>query len=394
MKKKKLYILSPSDRFNYGDMLFPYILNHYLGTAVDEIVNCASTKSDLSDRGGLPTVGYYSIYEADKTDDNYLIVAGGESLFVPWSVILSFIYKDVEEKVNTLYALPKIPMLHRIYHTYLNHYIKKTYQVRNQYPFTPSLHEFPCFKSIMFNSVGAACLLDRKDIIRNKSCKRILDSASYMAVRDRGTGKALDKMEVKYHLYPDSAILMSEVFSDSYIEARQTINESMPKGKYIFFQVNLASAKGKEAFWGNLITTVFRKTNIKFLLCPIGTALGHSDDIALKSISQYISHECYYMIENPTIWDIMYLIKNSCLYVGTSLHGAITATSFSIPMVTHGKTKVRQYLTDWGGYFTVLNNLEEDIIKQLTHPIIPSPIAQKKLALQSMRNMRAIIEKS
>lgn len=74
---KKLYILAPNDRFNYGDLLFPHILKFYFKDIVDEIVFCSTTQSNLSDLGGIPTCSFQALYKTKDTDQNYLIVAGG-----------------------------------------------------------------------------------------------------------------------------------------------------------------------------------------------------------------------------------------------------------------------------------------------------------------------------
>lgn len=395
MSKKKLYVLSPSDRFNYGDMLFPYILKHYLGHAVDEIVNCATVVSDLSDRGGMPTLGYTELFEANATEDNFLVVAGGESLFSSWLAILSFIYSDIDEKLKRIRSLPNIPLLHYVCMAYLNYMLKKQYALKTRYPFTLGLYELPHFKAILYNSVGSVGLANNKRIINSKVLRHLLSSASYLAVRDNGTCRGLEKMRVQHNLYPDSAILMSEVFSDNFLINNKSIPKiPFDKGCYVFFQINMLSANGKEKFFAKIIADINKRMGIPFVLCPIGTALGHCDNEALKAISIYLPKECFFYVDTPNIWDIMYLIKNSRLYVGTSLHGAITAQSFSVPMVTHGKMKLRQYLTDWGGCFTELNNLEENIIRQLNHPIICSSTEQKKMAVESMHNMLDIIEGS
>lgn len=391
--KKKLYLLSPSDRFNYGDMLFPYILIHYLGHTVDEVVNCATVRSDLSDKGGMPTLGYEELFKADTSDDNFLVVAGGESLFSPWFNILSYIYPDVDVKVGRLRSLPHVPLLRRVYTSYLNMLIRKQYLIKTSYPFVPGLDELPNFKAVLYNSVGCVNLSNYKRIEKNKLFKHLLSSAAYLAVRDNGTCRGLEKMGIKHSLYPDSAILMSEVFSNDFLIKNKSVSRiPFGKGGYVFFQINTLSAKGNEAFFAEIITDIYKRTGIHFVLCPIGTALGHCDDEALQAISSYLPNDCYFYIDSPNIWDIMYLIKNSILYVGTSLHGAITAQSFSIPMVTHGKMKLKQYLTDWGGIFTIPNSLEKDIIRQLTHPVIPSCTKQKELAMESMHNMATIIE--
>lgn len=96
MKKKRLYILAPNDRFNYGDLLFPYVLTFYLKKYFDDIVFVSTTKSNLSDKGGIPTEPYSVLFHVDTTWENHLIVAGGESLCVRWSTILAYIDKKVD----------------------------------------------------------------------------------------------------------------------------------------------------------------------------------------------------------------------------------------------------------------------------------------------------------
>jgi hypothetical protein len=48
------------------------------------------------------------------------------------------------------------------------------------------------------------------------------------------------------------------------------------------------------------------------------------------------------------IWDIMYLIANSKCYIGTSLHGAITASSYCVAHVGLKVEKLGAYLATWG----------------------------------------------
>src|SRR3546814_10504133 len=44
----------------------------------------------------------------------------------------------------------------------------------------------------------------------------------------------------------------------------------------------------------------------------------------------------------------MYLIANAGFYVGTSLHGAITAMSYAVPYVGVAVPKLHSYLQTWG----------------------------------------------
>ena len=93
---KKLFILAPNDRFNYGDLLFPHILDFYFKDIVDELVFCSTTESNLSKFGGIPTCSFHSLYEVNATDQNYLIVGGGDSLCISWMQVLSFVDKKID----------------------------------------------------------------------------------------------------------------------------------------------------------------------------------------------------------------------------------------------------------------------------------------------------------
>lgn len=35
---KRLYVLAPNDRFNYGDLLFPYVVENYFKDIADVLV--------------------------------------------------------------------------------------------------------------------------------------------------------------------------------------------------------------------------------------------------------------------------------------------------------------------------------------------------------------------
>lgn len=393
---KRLYVLSPSDRFNYGDMLFPYIIKHYFKDSVDEIINCATSSSDLSEKGGIPTYNYEKIFNAPKENgvDNYLMIAGGECLFSPWPVILSYVFEDVNRRMKVFSSFPRVRGITRFTNLYMDSYVRHKYKILSMYPFTIGLDEIPNFKGVLYNSVGGVGLEYNKRVLQSEKCKKILKSASYLSVRDSKTSRALKEMGVNNIVCPDSAILMSEVFSgDFLLRSISKDVSSINPHSYVFFQINSISSTGNEEFYGEMLNRIFLKHRKKFILCPIGTAYGHEDDISLLKISKHMREETYKLISSPTIWDIMYLIKNSCVYVGTSLHGAITASSFSVPIVTHGKKKVEQYVTEWGGLFSYPQKLEEDIIKQLTNPVVSPSSEQKQLSISSINRMLDIIKK-
>ena len=345
--RKRLYILAPNDRFNYGDLLFPYIIVKYLGNNFDDIVYCSTSDSDLSDRGGIKTVGFQNLYNIDLDFDNYLIVAGGESLCSSWMNILSFInpkvmkYKKCIHRFSRFTSIPIVKSL-------IDFFLKKEFNIQTEYPFSVGSNELPNFISIVYNSLGGVNLLYSQELEKQKT-QQILKSVDYIAVRDDDTHKALLKAGITHYVAPDSAILISEVFSREALERMisDSVRSFVRKEQYMFFQVGLKYAQNNIQEIVSQLRYIYLKSKLKICLCPIGMALGHSDQIALSYIAKALYEESYFIVKEPNIFDIMYLISNSEVYVGSSLHGTITAMSFNVPFCSFGARKINSYMNLW-----------------------------------------------
>jgi len=91
-----------------------------------------------------------------------------------------------------------------------------------------------------------------------------------------------------------------------------------------------------------------KETNLPIILLPMGRAALHEDQKALRMIKSRGKIPCYITSKN-SIYDIMLLIANAKIFIGTSLHGIITAMSFGIPYLSIGPHigKVKRYLQTW-----------------------------------------------
>lgn len=339
---KRIYILSPSDRFNYGDLLFSYILSYYLKRDNVEFIYCSTTKSDLSNLGGIKTHSFEKLYDLDSSFENYLIIAGGECLFAQWD-ILSFIDPSIDNLKRLLlkYRFLRIKDILKL----ISLVVKLKYRPKTKYPFTIARHELPAFRVILYNSVGGSYLKNNYKSL-SKNDINIIKDCDYLSVRDAATQFGLSQLGVKCKIVADSAILMSSVFSEKFLNAKvQKIFLSL--NEYIFFQINLSLWEKNKTILIGQLKKLNNELNKQFVLCPIGTALGHNDQIALSELYGELGNKISFFVSEPTIWDIMYLIKNSNLYIGSSLHGAITAMSYNIPFVTFGVNKVKEYIRYW-----------------------------------------------
>lgn len=336
---KKIFVLGAFDRFNYGDLIFAHVLKTHIKKHIDncDIIFVGLRKSDLTMYGGLKTRSISTLRKI-KNNDSHLIIAGGEVLSSSWDSWLSslnrlYFYFSKTKKV--------IKMIN------FNRIAKFLSYGKTEYPFLISKKDF-CLTSVLYNSVGGSHIdsdfLDRNEI----NLKKLMHS-DYMSVRDSSTNKILSSIGINSVVRPDSAIVISEMYPLNVLEnlvdceIKELVANSIG---YVFFQINKnLYSKNKEEIISQL-SSIAQKHDVNFCFCPIGTAPHHEDHLALKNLNKKIINSFY--VDKISIWNIMYLIAKSSMYIGTSLHGAITAMSYKIPYIGIEVTKLDSYLNTWG----------------------------------------------
>lgn len=388
---KNLIILAPNDRYNYGDLIFSHIIKWQLRNCYDRFINVATVDNDLTSVGGDKVYGISFLYNLNKKNEKYdLIVAGGESLFSDWASCLSYL----SGKYKFLPYLSRI--LRKIFSNENASYLENKlgafiFNSNTRYPYTVGKNELPFINKLFFNSVGGNSL--SKNMISDSDIK-ILRTANYISVRDKNSYNILRKKNIGCKLCPDSAILMSCLFPIIDLDklvSKETKQFIALNHEYIVFQVNKFIGNTYINDICNLLQLVHKKFNYKILLCPIGYALGHEDPIALSNIEQTINSD--YII-NPKhiikIWDIMYFICSSKLFIGSSLHGVITAMSYNIPYIGIKVEKTIAYITTWGiqnhsfSYdFDIIDKIEYHLKNPNNKDLMDNYSRQKTLSLCS-----------
>lgn len=375
---KKIAIYGAFDRFNYGDMLFPLILERVFESyvAAYRLDYYGIINSDLSSFGGKPTKSVELLFDGNNLEDgSIVVVAGGEVLGARWFDIYSYL---VPESLGSFIEATR----KHISRDMLNTISPLLPGVVLDLPFVISPEDFKNSVRVIYNSVGGTSLANvdfPSRLIPAVQAK--LSKAAFSSVRDQASLALLNNHSFPdlVRLAPDSASLVSKYFPKaSLIEriASETVHCFNEFGdNYFVLQVGCNYIKSEDAIkqLANEIELVYNRFRLPVVLCPIGTALRHEDHIPLRAVQKLLRTPSK-LIKTPTVFDIMALIANSRLFIGTSLHGAITAMSFAVPnlALTNQVSKVDAYLNTWAlpslRGSVPINALNQDVARAISLP--------------------------
>lgn len=326
-----ILVYSASDRYNFGDMLYPLVLEELLKRKFNshEIKFFALTTSDLSKDGAIPTQNYKSLQrELEKNTKKIVFVAGGDGLscqkndLFTHSNPIDYFFSKITPDSNIIFRIgQKIFWLIRE---------RKRKSIPN-FPF-----HFKKNKNtiIIYNSVGGSRFFNKNQAIN------FLHNIDFCSVRSLSDYNIFASSPIT-SLAPDFITLLPLLFSQPFP------HPTIPFSKYIFFQISKNAYLQNQSEVIKAIDLIYEKTNIPFILCPIGLAYEHEDFTALKAISSKIT-ATYYLLKRPHIKDTIHLLANASLYIGTSLHGVIVSMSYETPYIgMRFIEKVAAYLDTW-----------------------------------------------
>lgn len=346
--KKSINILGAFDRYNYGDLLFPIIIEEYFNRYHPNIIDEYKLEfyglidSDLSELGGKKTKRINRLYQEDLVDGSVVIVSGGEVL----GALNRNLYLDLcGNYIETIIKRNIIRLLNKVMgEKIVNKYFCIYFGIKSDYPWIIEKDHFNGDVNIVYNTVGGRLPKNNTEYYRKE-----MINASYISIREI---EAINKIGLeKAHLAPDSASIISRFFPEERLLTliKKNSKEFVSNEKnYICIQTNLNLFKeNKSSFIEEIEKIVNSSHDIEVLLLPIGFATNHDDLIALRAIKRRFSEKVH-LIEDLNIYDIMYLISKSKMFIGSSLHGNITAMSYCIPHIGIGKKpKLESYLNTW-----------------------------------------------
>lgn len=335
---RDLRYLSASERINYGDLLFPLVFREFFEGSCN-FNNYGLVRSDNVNFGALPTKSYRMLLKEVNSQFDILVIGGGEVFFPKWAKLYSFI--------NPIFgSLLKIKFISTIENkiAFASIFLsgKRSYS-----PYVPYF-DIPT----VYLSVGGQFPKNIDQSVKDRIVDQLQKSV-WLSVRDKRTFRALEKEGLECRLIPDTATLISKVYPLDKVVGLSKIAKETTDKSYIFLQLGINKAPKDIDLFIDQISKLAKRESLQVLCCPIGLAAGHRDDIILKRMVSKSDGWIY--IQPNNIFDIINLIAHSKVYIGTSLHGAITAFAYNVPIVPLNKSilKLNSFVDTWAKEFYI-----------------------------------------
>lgn len=339
----EIAVLGALDRYNYGDLLFPLILKEYLprdNKGID-IKYYGLIEADLKEFIAVQTRPFSEFYNKFKDSDvkNVIIIAGGSVVGSSAGRLYSYL-TDSSAMLNLCSSLCN--RLHLP--DPLSRMAQKELDITwGAFPLCPPK---PNSRTLLiYNAVGDK-FKSNQELIDNLKC------ADYLSVRNPNLFNALEQIldRTTLALCPDSAAVMSRIWSKDSLasmagdDARSIMQKY--KNGYIVFQAKL-KAKRRIQTIKKQIDRLYNSTKLPVLFIPIGRAHRCEDHVFLNELTEKLDIPSQ-MADVTQLHDIMCLIAHSSLFIGTSLHGNVTAMSYAVPHLGIANiSKLDEYLKCW-----------------------------------------------
>ncbi|MEO9494309.1 MAG: polysaccharide pyruvyl transferase family protein [Vibrio splendidus] len=344
---KKILLFGAFDRYNFGDNLMPIVFNEYIKKFKSDILTdyeieyVAISNSDLSKYKCYKTKSISNVISTLE-EGSAIIVIGGEVLCGKNSDL----FLHMQNKYITHLFFKTIRKITRSYFSKL---VRPLYSTPWEFPFIPDPSFLPEKTKIFYNSVGGT--LSNLNPIDFNDVKRRINSSDLVSVRDVRTHKQID-FSNKSLVSPDSVMAISEIIDSDKIgeNVSDSVIESCDSD-YIVIQAAPKKIGCSEKEMFESILNIKNETGKKLIFLPIGYASGHDDYQLLKRIYDRLDGNVELLFE-LNVWEILYVIMNSNMYIGTSLHGVIISIAYNIPHFGINKkiTKLDEFLKDWSVY--------------------------------------------
>lgn len=334
--------LGTFDVENYGDLLYPLLFRHVLKSRQASLQVChySPTAGEAPQQAGFETHSLKTLFDG-SADPRTCVVGGGDLLRTDWDVVASHYatnsrvsFDGLRRSIGPLNALE---YLSRGKIAGLDSTAFYAHRFRNRWmnypavgPFLIDAENLPAGSTVSYLSCGVPH--DFSPVERS-GVRRILDQARFIYLRDEQSAEKLQRagVECEIHVAPDLAVTLSDQFdrAEQAHRAQEILSRSGVDRvrSLLCFQCQPYPGFDEEEIIKQL-RRYQERSNSSVVLLPVGHC--HGDQEFLQSLA-WRSGGAFKIARFSSIIDIMSVIAASDLFVGTSLHGNITAVSFGIP---------------------------------------------------------------
>ena len=175
--------------------------------------------------------------------------------------------------------------------------------------------------------------------------KALTDIADYISVRDYLSQKNLQPVCTQnVHVVPDTVCSLSSLISQEqltpyYHQVCQRFGFS-PEDMYMVFQASAVINSDDAKTCAETLLSIKKNFGLQIYLLPIGYALD--DTSSLSYIQNLYPGEFSLIAEKLTPLETLSVIIHSQAYIGSSLHGCITANSYGVGAIVFNNVKLNK----------------------------------------------------
>ncbi|MBP2411526.1 hypothetical protein JOF48_000325 [Arthrobacter stackebrandtii] len=292
------------------------------------MVHASTQSADLRSAGGHNVV---SLGEVEPENISALVLGGGEILGANWSQALASTLPRPFDRIVSIGRRILPPET-------LDFLSRRAKRGTTKLPYLPSGNEFQS-SPLLANAIGASSISELSPERRGIAIQALARS-THLSVRDSIGASLLSEYGLDPKLVPDSVAILNRIHPV----------ESVRESGVMTFQCSDPWYRSNERYLISQLVSLSSEFS-KIRLVPIGLAGDHSDDRALRKIADTMrDHQVNVeLVSVEHIWDVADAIGTSDIFVGSSLHGNITAMAYGIPSVGLCQTpKLTNYLQTWG----------------------------------------------
>lgn len=337
--------LGTFDVENYGDLLYPIVFRHLLKTKAPNLhVKQYSLLPGVGpNEAGFGTESIRSLFQNGHAAPRTLVIGGGDILRTDWDLVARHYgrssrlsQKHLRHAIGTgatlRYALSKnLPRVEG------GRFFAKQFRERwMDYPavgpFLIHPQALPEQTTVAYVSCGVPHEFSSDQV---DGVRQTLEHASLIALRDEQSAEKLVAAGINCELRvaPDLIVTLSDQFDRSELSihgrkilSRFGVREDLP---ILCFQSQPYPGFVESDILHELRRYKERR-NVEVVALPLGYC--HGDHEFLRSLAKQSNGIVKYA-DVYSIFDMLAIIAASDVFVGTSLHGNITAFSFGIPHV-------------------------------------------------------------